>query len=306
MKDLPDSEGAERPVTSESQATAWWHERNHRLRDFPWVDEASLLTEGVCGLLDQVEVAFAITGARTPAWAGRPVDQPPAEEEYSRCMDPGKFRILQSRIDAWATVLVERGWAQLSTGCSDERRGGHENAQTTIVLRPTEEAQARGAVALTFLVYDSTDPEATLNVEVSAGDPPYVVAQLPGCGCDACDSGSAWLLEELDQWTLSVVDGSLVVDPSARFQVQTSFGGHGSSGGSADESSATVAFTAAPWGPGWNSLRIPDRDETSFPPSSRRGPRVAVGEWCRDLIRRLRGRPRPDRGWTMYGSGGRS
>lgn len=298
----PDDDRAGLPVTGGPQATVWWHERNHQLRNSPWADEASLLPELVCDLLDEVEAVFVITGARTPAWEGRPVDQPPVEEEYSRCLDPGKFKILQSRIDSWATVLTERGWAQLSTDRSSERRGEHEHSQTTIALRPTAEAQARGAVALTFHVYDSTDPEATLNVEVSAGDPPYVVAEVPGCGCDACDSGSAWLLEELDQWTLSVVDGSLVVDPAATWQVQTSFGGHGSSGGSADESTATASFTAAPWAPGWDSLRIPDRDETSSPPSSRRGLRVIFGEWFGDVVRRLRGKPRPDRGWTIYSS----
>lgn len=282
-------------------AETWWHARNTRLRELPWTDSSSLLPDHVCGLLDEVEAAFAMTGARTPAWEGRPVDQSPAEEEYSRCLDPGKFRIIQSRIDAWAKVLVDRGWAHLETDPSNERRGSHEHSQTTLVLRPTAEAHTGGAVPLSYLVYYSTDLEATLNVEVCAGEPPYVLAELPGCGCDACDSGSAWLLEELDQWTLSVVDGSLVVDPAATWQVQTSFGGHGSSGGSSGDSKSAAAFTAAPWATGWNPLRIPDRDETAFPPSSRRGLRIAVGDWFRELIRRLRGQPRLEQGWTIYG-----
>lgn len=288
-------------MTGGSEPETWWRERNRQLRELPWVDDASLLPEHVCVLLDDVESAFAITGAGTPSWSGRPMDQSPAEDEYSRCLDPGKFKIIRSRIDAWSTVLVERGLAQLSTDRSGERRGGHEHAQTRIVLRPTTEAQAGGAVPLTFLVYESTDPEATLNVEVCAGDPSYVVTEVPGCGCDACDSGSACLLEELDQWTLSVVDGSLTVDPAGVWQVQTSFGAHGAGGGSA-ESNSTPAFTAAPWSPGWNPLRIPNRDESTFPPSSSRGPRVAVREWFRELIRRLRGRPRQDQGWTIYSS----
>lgn len=287
-------------MTGGPQTETWWRERNRQLRDQPWTDDSSLLSEHVCDLLDDVEAAFTLTSAGTPTWPGRPMDQSPAEDQYSRCLDPGKFRILQSRIDAWATVLVERGWAQLSTDRSSEQRGDFERSQTTIVLRPTVEAQAGGAVPLAFLVYDSTDPEATLNVEVCAGEPQYMLFELPGCGCDACDSGSAWLLEELDQWTLSVVDGSLTVDPAGVWQVQTSFGGHGSGGGSSSDSSSTAAFTAAPWAPGWDALRIPDRDETSFPPSSRRGLRVVLGEWFRDLIRRLRGRPRPDHGWTIY------
>jgi len=167
-------------------AETWWHARNTRLRELPWTDSSSLLPDHVCGLLDEVEAAFAMTGARTPAWEGRPVDQSPAEEEYSRCLDPGKFRIIQSRIDAWAKVLVDRGWAHLETDPSNERRGSHEHSQTTLVLRPTAEAHTGGAVPLSYLVYYSTDLEATLNVEVCAGEPPYVLAELPGCGCDAC------------------------------------------------------------------------------------------------------------------------
>lgn len=288
-------------MTDRSQDETWWRQRSSQLQDLPWTDSSPLLPDHVCDLLDEVEAAFAITGAGTPAWQGRPVDQSPAEEEYSRCLDPGKFRILQSRIDAWMQVLADRGWAHLETDRSSERHGGNEHSQTRFVLRPTAEAQAYGAVSLSYLVHDSTDPEATLNVEVCAGEPLCVLVELPGCGCDACDSGSAWLLEELDQWTLSVVDGSLVVDPAATWQVQTSFGGYGSGGGSAGDSKSAAAFTAAPWATGWNPLRIPDRDETAFPPSSTRGPRVAVGEWFRELVRRLRGQSRQDQGWTIYG-----
>lgn len=284
----------------ESQGTPWWHERIEQLRDVPEGASALLLPDRVCDLLDDVEAAFAVTGVRTPAWPGRPLDQSPAPEEYSRCLDSGKFRILQARIDAWVGVLVKRGWAQLSTGRSTERRGDHGQSQTTVVLRPTADAEAGGAVPLTFRVYDSTDPEATLNVTVFAGDPPVELAEVPGCGCDACDSGSTWLLEELDKWALSVVDGSLIVDLSAKLQVQTSFGGHGSSGGSDRDSASSAAFTAAPWARGWDPLPIPDRESLPLPPDSGRGPRVLAGEWVRDLIRRLRGQPRSNRGWTIY------
>ncbi|MFN3340438.1 MAG: DUF6226 family protein [Dietzia sp.] len=94
---------------------------------------------------------------------------------------------------AWVRVLDDRGWAQLDTERTVEQRGPHGYTTTTIILRPEQE----GAVPL----------------------------ETPGCGCDACDSGSSALLEELDQWVLSVVDGSLVVDPAAQLQVRTSLGG---------------------------------------------------------------------------------
>ena len=289
----PDTKTGARPQT-------WWHQRNHDLRDVSWTDSSTLLTEHVCELLDEVEAVFAVTGVQTPPWPGRPIDQSPAKKEYSRCLDPGKFAIIQSRIDAWVAVLVERGWARRETNRTTEWRGSYEQSLTTVVLWPTVDRSADGAEPLSFLVYESTDPTATLNVEIAAGEETFVLAELPGCGCDACDSGSAWLLEELDQWTLSVVDGSLIVDPRADWHVQSSFGGHGSGRSSVGDSRSGAEFTAAPWAADWEPLRIPNRDSALFPPSTERGPWAAVGERLHNLIRRLRGQPRSSHGWTIY------
>src|SRR5690606_22817037 len=44
------------------------------------------------------------------------------------------------------------------------------------------------------------------------------VETIPDCGCDACDSGSRDLLEQLDQSILSIVDGSYeaLISPDGR------------------------------------------------------------------------------------------
>ncbi|MFN3601494.1 MAG: DUF6226 family protein [Dietzia sp.] len=248
-------------MTNGRPGATWWQERDDRLRGLSGEAGAPVLPDHVCALLDAVESAFADTGAHTPGWAGRPIDESPTEEEYSRCPDPGKFRIVPARIDAWVRVLVDRGWAQLDTERTVEQRGPHEYTTTTIILRP----ELEGTVPLTFSITDVTDSDATLTVDVSAGDPPVGLAEIPGCGCDACDSGSAALLEELDQWVLSVVDGSLVVDPAAQLQIRTSFGGHGVGGASRRTTTESPLFVAAPWSPGWSPLPVPSVDDSPFP-----------------------------------------
>ncbi len=43
--------------------------------------------------------------------AGSAREETRRPEEYSRCLDPGKYRILDRRIEAWAQVLRDRGIA---------------------------------------------------------------------------------------------------------------------------------------------------------------------------------------------------
>jgi hypothetical protein len=61
-------------------------------------------------LLAEVDRAFQVSGADTPGWPDPHPDRSPAEDEYSRCSNPGKYRILDTRIEAWAQVL-SRGLA---------------------------------------------------------------------------------------------------------------------------------------------------------------------------------------------------
>ena len=54
--------------------------------------------------------AFAVAGATTPSWPDpHPDGQSPLQEEYSRCLNPGKYRILGARLDAWVQTLTELG-----------------------------------------------------------------------------------------------------------------------------------------------------------------------------------------------------
>src|SRR5690606_13735191 len=44
-------------------------------------------------------------------------------------------------------------------------------------------------------------------VTIGVGDPAIAVCAIPDCGCDACDSGSQDVLDELDTWVGGVVRG---------------------------------------------------------------------------------------------------
>ena len=66
---------------------------------------------------------------------------------------------------------------------------------------------AEGALPLIVArsrIGDVDDAGVTLGV----GDPASCVAWFPGCGCDACDSGSQDELDELDRHVAGIVSGS--------------------------------------------------------------------------------------------------
>lgn len=58
-------------------------------------------------LLLEVEGAFAQTGADTPGWSDPHADREVAEEEYSHVSQPGKYRIINARVEAWVRALAD-------------------------------------------------------------------------------------------------------------------------------------------------------------------------------------------------------
>ena len=45
-------------------------------------------------------------------------------------------------------------------------------------------------------------------VTLGVGDPAVAITWIPDCGCDACDSGSQDVLDELDEAIVGVVSGA--------------------------------------------------------------------------------------------------
>ncbi|MFD0450011.1 DUF6226 family protein [Rhodococcus aetherivorans] len=67
----------------------------------------------MCELLDDVDAAFAVTGADTPGWPNPYEGGPgPDEEAYERSTHPERFRIVVARAQAWTKVLLNRGLAR--------------------------------------------------------------------------------------------------------------------------------------------------------------------------------------------------
>ena len=156
-------------------------------------------------LMAEVEVAFTRTAAGLLRWDDPhpPPDRIVADEEYERVTNPGKWRIVGARVDAWIDALVDLGLATVEHGADLRWVESPTSAFTRAdLVRPT----AEGAVPLVVCrsrIEDVPDAGVTLGV----GDPAVRIAFIPDCGCDACDSGSQNEIDHLDKYIRPVVTG---------------------------------------------------------------------------------------------------
>ena len=271
-------------------APTWWEADHASLCEIAedaseqWADAGPPFSDALLQLLSEVEEAFAETGADTPGWEDPHrgpdgEDRDSLEEEYSRCLNPGKYRILWARAEAWTRVLTARGWATREDVESGDLRAGVRWAtpprlalHRTTVLRPRRPGALPLALARTAPdgAAGSTDLEGgdalILGLVVGIGDPAVSVSTVPDCGCDACDSGSRDLLEDLDRTLLSIIDGSFEVELSPDWSSQrTSFGASGGSG--EDGTGPSLTLTAQPWADGWTPRPLSpaiDRDDSAW------------------------------------------
>ncbi len=169
--------------------------------------------------------AFKITSLTTPAWADpRPNDEPPREIDFENCEDPGKFRIIAARAEAWIAALTQTGLAEaVPVEPSDDlwREVLEAGPAIRVVrLQPKRESAVPLLFAFCWLM---GEPEA--RVVVGAGDPAVIVGILPQCECDACDVGSNLLIEDFDEAVLNVITGQLVHVTTDSFAIHTSLQG---------------------------------------------------------------------------------
>lgn len=163
-------------------------------------------------LLPAVDAHFAQRPAELTQWPAPHPERAPLDEEYSRCLDPGKYRIVTARARAWARALADADLAEVV-----ETDAGFD-------LVP------RRAGALPISVHIEGFEGFTDNlvrVEVRGVE----LTRLPDCGCDACDDGSAGMLTALDEGFLHALDGGvyLIRDGRGR-EVTTTFNGWSASG----------------------------------------------------------------------------
>ncbi|MGO0575307.1 DUF6226 family protein [Ornithinimicrobium panacihumi] len=180
---------------------------------------------------------FAARPAPTPGWPAPHPHRAPLEEEYSRCLDPGKYRILAERADAWIEALTTMGLAdaeELDT-TSVEQGPTPWSRVTRLVPRAT------GAVPLTIgrRGFDGPDDNSVM---VAVDDDLVSGPGLPDCGCDACDDGSTDLLHALDEDVLVVLGGGILrVDHRGRTLRRTLEGWQGSGSFGPDEAERWLA-----------------------------------------------------------------
>ncbi|MGP6174830.1 DUF6226 family protein [Corynebacterium sp. A21] len=230
----------------------WWEKRNAN-------SGGELFSDAAVALLDEVELAFADTGAQTPGWPDphRDPSDPHGyrasdDDEYERCLQPGRYAIVEARGRAWAEVLIRRGWARITENQKADP------GRRSVTIHPLRVAPGVQPLILRseYFIFDNGHAPC---LEVWAGEPAIRLAQAPDCACDACDSGSEDLLEIIDQMIFSVVDGSVDAESGPRSShVRTSFGGSGSTLGPtiADRDVAAGKFTAQPWVAGWQARAL--------------------------------------------------
>ena len=177
-----------------------------------------------------------------PSWPNpHPDAEPPREDEYSRVTEPSRYDIVHARARLWASHL-------------DELPGVSLDGDRLTSSRP-------GTLSL-FLLTDNapvTDAEdTTLAVlRVAVARPDLVTAVLPDCGCDACDWGSADLLDAIDNAVITVIGGPFVMLRGPEWHAQWHPGG-GSSGGGADHTAVMDLCRRLADG---EDVRLPDGTE---------------------------------------------
>jgi hypothetical protein len=151
-----------------------------------------------------VDHAFDRTARGLLRWPDPHPDRMPLDEEYSRVLDPSKWRIIPARAEAWCTAAVELGIATLQRDVAVrwvEGGGAHHHRIDRLVPR------VEGGLPL-VLAHAGLAGEVP-GVTIAIGDPAVVVGLSPDCGCDACDAGSERELEHLDEQIRMVVSGSV-------------------------------------------------------------------------------------------------
>ncbi|MEJ6550513.1 DUF6226 family protein [Corynebacterium sp. USCH3] len=152
------------------------------------------------------------------------------DEEYSRVTDPGRFRIVGARVDAWERALVGLGLAHAEPVVTPSG-WNQAPSQEAAMLVPS----AEGARPLVLAKPELDGVQGSVLVTgIGVAGKRNEIEELgfaPTCGCDACDSGSDSFLEEVDNAVWRVVGGFIRIAGDGWFVERSSVGGLMSSDG---------------------------------------------------------------------------
>lgn len=172
-----------------------------------------------------VDEAWAARPESSTSWPDPHPDRAPLEQEYSRVTEPERYVVVGARARAWVDALTGLGLADARTP---------EDGTVRLVPR------APGALPLDVVSRALDDVPGSV-VDLLVGDPPTPVVVLPDCGCDACDSGSADLLDAIDDAFVGVLGGGFVLIESEHSRIVATAGGWSASGASGDVAAAVAA-----------------------------------------------------------------
>lgn len=134
----------------------------------------------------------------------------PWDAEYSRVTDPAKYRIVHQRATAWAKAsvdLIGAVYEEVAVPMGDPApRGWRVSLDSAHRLR----SPRPGTLPIYLLTTAAPQPAGMLSaLLVALGRPGFEVERIPDCGCDACDSGSDDLLEQVDRIFAAALSGEL-------------------------------------------------------------------------------------------------
>lgn len=155
-------------------------------------------------LLGAVDAAFKVTRRGLASWPDPHPDRLPHDEEYSRLADPTKWRIIGARADAWLAATADLG---LVTVQRDVKVQWAALPSTVVSRTDRSTPHATGALPL-VLARSQVGTVDDAGITLGVGDPAICMAWFPHCGCDACDSGSQDVLDDLDAHIRGVVTGA--------------------------------------------------------------------------------------------------
>ena len=178
----------------------------------------------------RVRVEERWAAADRPSWpAPREPMEPPRDEEYSRVTDPDRYRVVVERARLWAQVLGELPGVSvepLGQGEIPVRAGDPPLLPMVYQCGLRVTSDRPGTLSLLLLERDAAG--AVLHICVA--DPGVELTAQPECGCDACDDGSAHLLEQIDEHVLIAVGGPLALLRGAGWYATWHPGGEESGG----------------------------------------------------------------------------
>ncbi len=150
-----------------------------------------------------VDAAFVETGRGLDGWPDPHPDRMPLDEEYSRVTNPQRWKILAARAEAWFAAMAAAGVAEIEETAVAWQEQPRIPVDRTFRAVPL----ASGAIPL-VVAWNRIEEVDWPAVVLGVADPAEVLAVIPDCPCDACDSGSQGALDELDEYVLGVVSGA--------------------------------------------------------------------------------------------------